>query len=60
GFAALRTAQRAGVRAIELRGISNRCGERDSSNWNFAAGVAGLRRILDAFFELPAVEKVRR
>ncbi|HMF28017.1 MAG TPA: hypothetical protein VKE42_04550, partial [Candidatus Cybelea sp.] len=60
GFAALRAAQRAGVRAIELRGISNRCGKRESSNWDFAAGVAGLRRIVDAFFELSAVEEVRR
>jgi futalosine hydrolase len=55
GFAALRAAQRAGTAAIELRGISNRCGDRESSGWNFAAGVAGLRRILDALFELPAL-----
>ena len=52
GFAALRAAERAGVPAIELRGISNRCGARESSGWDFAAGIAGLRRILDAFFEL--------
>jgi futalosine hydrolase len=51
GFAALRAAERAGVPAIELRGISNRCGERSSSGWNFAAGVAGLQRIVDAFFD---------
>jgi futalosine hydrolase len=51
GFAALRAAQRAGVRAIELRGISNRCGERERSGWNFAAGIAGLKRIVDALFE---------
>ena len=60
GFAALRAAQRAGVRAIELRGISNRCGLRSSSNWDFPAGIAGLRRILDAFFELASVEEIRR
>ena len=52
GFAALRAARRAGVRAIQLRGISNRCGARDRSGWNLGAGIAGLRRILDAFFEL--------
>jgi futalosine hydrolase len=52
GFAALRAAERAGVPAIELRGISNRCGPRESSGWSFAAGIAGLQRILDAFFEL--------
>jgi futalosine hydrolase len=52
GFAALRAAQRAGVPAIELRGISNRCGDREASGWDFAAGVAGLARVLDALFEL--------
>jgi futalosine hydrolase len=52
GFAALRAAERAGVPAIELRGISNRCGARESSGWSLAAGIAGLQRILDAFFEL--------
>lgn len=52
GFAALRAAERAGVPAIQLRGISNRCGPRESSGWSFAAGIAGLQRILDAFFEL--------
>jgi futalosine hydrolase len=55
GFAALRAAERAGVRAIEVRGISNRCGDRASSGWDFAAGAAGLGRILDALFELPGV-----
>jgi futalosine hydrolase len=51
GFAALRAAERAGVRAIELRGISNRCGERRRSEWNFAAGITGLERIVEALFE---------
>jgi futalosine hydrolase len=52
GFAVLRAAQRAGIAAIELRGISNRCGERASSGWDFGAGIAGLERIVDALFEL--------
>jgi futalosine hydrolase len=52
GFAALRAAAIAGVPAVELRGISNRCGDRERSGWNFAAGIAGLERIVDAFFEL--------
>jgi futalosine hydrolase len=52
GFAALRAAELAGVPAIELRGISNRCGDRDTNGWNFAAGATGLRRILDALLEL--------
>lgn len=51
GFAALRAAERAGVPAIEVRGISNRCGARERSGWNFAAGIAGLRRIMEALFE---------
>lgn len=52
GFSVLRAAELAGVPAIELRGISNRCGDRDRSAWNFAAGVAGLRRITEAVFDL--------
>jgi len=51
GFAALRAAQRGGVPAIEVRGISNRCGARESSGWNFAAGMAGLARIVNALFD---------
>jgi futalosine hydrolase len=51
GFAALRAAERSGVPAIELRGISNRCGARESSGWNFAAGMAGLARIVNALFD---------
>jgi futalosine hydrolase len=55
GFAALRAAELAGIAAIELRGVSNRCGERESSSWNFAAGLAGLQRIVEALFELPGL-----
>jgi futalosine hydrolase len=50
GFAVLRTAERAGVRAIELRGISNRCGARERSGWDFAAGAAGLQHIVEVLF----------
>lgn len=52
GFAALRVAQRAGVRGIELRGISNRCGDRDFSGWDFRAGIDGLARIVNALLDL--------
>ncbi len=45
GFAVLRAAQRAGVPAIELRGISNRVGARDLSGWNVQAGIDGLARV---------------
>lgn len=56
GFAVLRAAERAAIRAIEVRGISNRCGNRDASGWDFAAGVRGLERILDALFEVCSAE----
>jgi futalosine hydrolase len=52
GFAALRAAQRAGVPAIEVRGISNRCGAREASGWNFTAGIAGLQNVTGALFEI--------
>jgi futalosine hydrolase len=52
GFAALRAAELARVPAIQLRGISNRCGDRATSGWNFAAGIGGLARIVAVFFEL--------
>ena len=52
GFAVLRAAEIAGVRAIEIRGISNRVGDRAKSGWNFAAGVEGLERIMNALLPL--------
>lgn len=52
GFAVLRAAERAGIPAIEIRGISNRVGSRESSGWNFDAGINGLTLVLRAFFEL--------
>jgi futalosine hydrolase len=51
GFAALRAAERAGIAGIEVRGISNRCGPRETSGWDFAAGIAGLERVLKAVFD---------
>jgi futalosine hydrolase len=51
GFSALRSAEIARVPAIEVRGISNIVGERSASGWDFAAGVAGLERVLDALLE---------
>jgi futalosine hydrolase len=52
GFAVLRAAQRAGIPAIELRGISNRVGSRERSGWSFEAGALGLQSVLGALFEL--------
>jgi futalosine hydrolase len=54
GFAVLRAALRSGIPAIEVRGISNRCGDRKESGWDFAAGVAGLERVLGALLEVCA------
>lgn len=52
GFAVLRASQRAGVPALEIRGISNYVGPRQSSRWNFSAGsqacIAALEAVLDA------------
>jgi futalosine hydrolase len=46
GFAVLRAAEIAATPAIGVRGISNRVGERARSGWDFAAGVAGLEKVL--------------
>ena len=52
GFAVLRAAQLANVPVIEVRGISNIVGDRESSAWDFNAGIAGLRRVLNATLDL--------
>ncbi len=52
GFAVIRAAQLAGVPAIEVRGISNIVGDREKSRWDFAAGVSGLRKVLNATLDL--------
>ena len=38
GFAVARAAERAGVALLELRGISNRVGDRSSGGWDLQAG----------------------
>lgn len=52
GFAVLRAAEIAGVPAVEVRGISNVVCERSRSRWDFAAGVRGAERILDAVLSI--------
>jgi futalosine hydrolase len=52
GFAVLRAAEIAGVRAIQVRGISNRVGDRAQSRWDFNAGVTGLQRVLGGLLTL--------
>ena len=51
GFAVLRAAEKAGIPAIEVRGISNVVGDRAKSGWDFAAGVRGLESVLGALFD---------
>jgi futalosine hydrolase len=48
GFAVLRAAARAGVPAIEVRGISNLVGDRATSGWDFRSASAAAVRGLDA------------
>lgn len=50
GFAVLRACELAGVAAVGLRGISNRVGARERSGWDFAAGIAGLTRVVEVLF----------
>ncbi len=52
GFAVLRAAQLATVPAIEVRGISNIVGDRSKSEWDFDAGIMGLRRVLNATLDI--------
>lgn len=52
GFAVLRSAEIAGVPAVEVRGISNYVCERSRSQWNFAAGAAGAEKVLTALLSL--------
>lgn len=52
GFAVLRAAEIAVVRAVEVRGISNYARERTRLQWDFAAGRRGLSEILTALLGL--------
>jgi futalosine hydrolase len=58
GFAVLRACGLAGVPALEIRGVSNRVGERALSGWDFGAGsravVAALEAVLDRLAEAQA------
>ena len=52
GFAVLRSAEIAGVPAVEVRGISNIVCDRAASRWDFQAGASGAERILEALLTL--------
>jgi futalosine hydrolase len=49
GFSVLRCAAVAGVPAIELRGVSNVVGPRESGGWDFDAGARAVSTLLDRF-----------
>jgi futalosine hydrolase len=51
GFAVLRAAARAGVPALELRGISNIVGERATNGWDFKRGAGAAAAVLAAFLD---------
>lgn len=51
GFAVLRACERASVRAVEVRGVSNRVGARERGGWDFDAAAAGLAQVMDALFD---------
>lgn len=51
GFAVLRCAAIAGVPAIELRGISNVVGPRETGGWDFDAGARAVCTLLDRFLD---------
>jgi futalosine hydrolase len=55
GFAVLRAAELAGVRAVEVRGISNYAGARASASWDFAAGRRGVARIANDLLSIESV-----
>ena len=52
GFSVLRAAQLAGVPAIEIRGVSNLVGERESNGWDFRAGAAAAVATTDALLDV--------
>ncbi len=52
GFAVLRAAQLAGIPAIEIRGVSNLVGERESNGWDFRAGADAAVATTGAFLDV--------
>jgi futalosine hydrolase len=52
GFSVLRAARVAGVPAVEIRGVSNMIGDRESSGWDFRAGAAAAVATTEAFLNV--------
>ena len=48
GFAVLRACERAGVPAVQIRGVSNYVGPRSQSGWDFAAGSRACVSAIEA------------
>jgi futalosine hydrolase len=59
GFAVLRACASLGTPGIQIRGISNRVGDREHSGWNFQAGLDGLACIATALFDHIAAEDTK-
>jgi futalosine hydrolase len=52
GFSVLRAAEAAGIPAIEIRGVSNIVGERESNEWDFRAGAEAAVATTAAFIDV--------
>jgi futalosine hydrolase len=57
GFAVLRAAARAGVPALEVRGISNVVGNRATNRWDFKRGAQAAAAVLEAFLDTFEAER---
>jgi futalosine hydrolase len=52
GFSVLRAAHVAGIPAIEIRGVSNLVGERESNEWDFHAGATAAVATTEALLDV--------
>ncbi|HZO92724.1 MAG TPA: futalosine hydrolase [Candidatus Baltobacteraceae bacterium] len=52
GFAVMRAAQLAGVPAVQIRGVSNYVGDRETNEWNFGAGAAAAVATTEALLDV--------
>ena len=57
GFAVLRAAARAGIPALEVRGISNVVGKRATNRWDFKRGSQAAAAVLEAFLDVFEAER---
>ncbi len=52
GFAVLRAAHVAGVPAVQVRGVSNLVGDRETNEWDFGAGARAAVATTDALLDV--------